>query len=403
MTDRGSLEFADEARFLEARLRGWADQAVSKTPGAAVVAGLVRAYPRSSRPRWLPEIPRRAVWLGLAAALLLAAVATIVVAPMGHRPLVNNVQPSAPPSERPLLVIAHGRALVVDVGLAQSTELLTGPAAHLSPDGSMVSFIATEGVGVMAADGTGRRTLADTRTCHLGPWSPDGQRVLTGCLVGDLEPAEFMVRDVAPGRPALPLEGLREFKDFGFGSWSPDGSRLVLPVEGTSLVVTSSGEASDSRRIVDSGAPWLPRWSPDGGLIAYAARAIHVIRPDGTGDRVLVKAVTPCEMRWSPDSRSLAFTAPSGGCPAGSASSDARIVDLDGAVRTIASPVPGHEVIDLAWSSDGSRLALVVGPSLHCSSDTDYSLWVVNADASNPRKVVDSVDCVWPEQGGPDW
>jgi dipeptidyl aminopeptidase/acylaminoacyl peptidase len=138
-------------------------------------------------------------------------------------------------------------------------------------------------------------------------------------------------------------------------------------------------------------------------LIAYASGAIHVIRPDGTGDRVLVERVTPCELRWSPDARSLAFTAPSGGCPTGSESSEARIVDLDGTVRTIASPIPGQQVLDLAWSSDGRRLALVVGPRRECSSDTSQSLWVVDADGANPRKVVDRVDCEWPDQGGPDW
>ena len=394
MTDRGALDFADEGRFLERRLRGWTDQAVSNTPGAAVARNVAGSFPRTARLGWLAMPSRRLVWLGLAAAVLLAtAAATILLAPFGHRPIGST---------RPLVVVSAGQIVAVDVATGTSRQIGPGGAPRLSPDGSMVSFLSTEGLGVMAVDGTGRRFLAQSTDCQLGPWSRDGLAVLTACRQ-ESGAAPILVFRV-DSFDVRPLGRLATYKDFGLGSWSPEGTRIVLPIGGNSLVVaTGTGPATQMKTIVEAGRPWLPRWSPDGSWIAYAAGAIHVVQPDGTGDRVLVERANPCELAWSPDSRALAFTAPYGGCPVGSAQDDARIVGLDGTAHTIASPVAGQEIVDLAWSSDG-RLALVVGPSLQCSPDESHrSVWLVDADGSNPRKVVDSVDCEWPDLGGPDW
>ena len=408
MTDRGTLDFADEGRYLEARLRDWAEQAVSHTPGAAVARTVASAYAGTIRQRWLPSLSPRLVWLGVGALLLLGAVVSTLVFSTGHRPLANTVQPSTPASARPLIVLSAGQVLAVDVGTGHRFELGPATSARLSPNGLTVAFAAPDGLGVIGTNRSGRRILTDNTNCQVGPWSPDGQSLLTACQHDGPTGLLFMVRDVGPDGGVRPLGALTTFKDFGLGSWSPDSSRIVVPIEGRALdVTTGTGTAMKQLRIVDAGQPWLPRWSPDGALIAYAAGAIHVIHPDGALDRVLVERVTPCELRWSPDSRFLAYAAPSGGCPTAGADAtgDAGVVDLDGMVRTIPSPVDGQQVIDLAWSSDGKRLALVVGPNLHCSDHgTSYgSVWVVNADGSNPVEVVAGIDCEWPDLGGPDW
>jgi hypothetical protein len=410
MTDRGSLDLADEGRFLADRLLAWTEQAVSGTPGSAVARAIAATHPRSSRPRWLPDVTLRPAWLTMVAAFLLAAaLAVVALAPFGGRPLVHLTLPTATPglgSGRPLLVIESGQIVAVSVDTGETRHFGAGSYARWSPDGSRISFVGPDGMGVMASDGSRRRTLSTDTNCQLGPWSPDSLTVLAACGPDGSEP-RFQLFG-ATDDTVRPLGSLSAYKDSGSGSWSPDGSQIALPIGANSLgVATGSGSTTQTRYIVNCCSPWLVRWSPDGASIAYAAGGIYLVDSDGANKRRLVPGVLPCELRWAPDSLSLAFVAPTPECsyeqPAGTG--DARVVDVDrGTMRSIPSPLAGQQVLDLAWSPDGRRLAIVVGTSLRCGSDPGYgSVWVVNADGSNPRQVVDAIDCEWPDLGGPDW
>jgi Tol biopolymer transport system component len=409
MVDRNTLDFADEGRFLEARLRAWTDRAVSGASGAEVARTVARAHPRTARPLWLPELPRRAAWLGIAAALLVLTLAALVLGSGGGHGLLatRSSSPSAtlrahaPGAERPLLVVESGQIVTVYVDAGTTRHVGAGTSARLSPDGARISFVSPEGLGVMATNGA-RRSILTTDPCQLGPWSPDSSMVLAAC--GSSATPPFELFNLLDGS-VRPLGGFTAFKDYGSGSWSPDGSEIALPGVGRDLLIVRTTAGEQTFTLPLGPLAWLPRWAPDGSAIAFASGGIYVIQQDNTRKRLLVAGVTPCELRWSPDSRSLAFTTPSSGCPAGGNSSpDARIVDLaSGTIRSITSPVAGQAVRDLAWSSDGQRLALEVGPGRDCASGSSDSVWVVNADGSNPREVVDAVDCSWPDLGGPDW
>jgi dipeptidyl aminopeptidase/acylaminoacyl peptidase len=406
MADQRSLEFVEEGRFLDARLRAYAEQAVSGRPGLATARAIAAANPRPRRRFWLPSLwlpasTRRAPVLGFAAAvtlLILLALAAVALVP-GLRPTTPFLRPV-----RPLLVIQGSRVLEVSVDDGSTTDVGAGTAARWSPDGSRIAVLGAGGVSVLDRSGAGRRVLS-VDPCQLGPWSPDGRTLLAACGAGNASPI-FELLHVDDGTVQA-LGGLKPYKDFGGGSWSPDGSRLAIPVNGHDIAVIGSAPGAQPE-FIHRGGPWLVRWSPDGALIAYVdGSGINVMSPDGTNDRVLVGGASPCELRWSPDGRSVAFTAPSGGCPAGGSAGirDARVVDVaTGAQQSIASPVAGQQVVDLAWSADAQRLAIVVGPVLQCGADpAPRSLWIVNRDGSGARQVVASVDCEWPDAGGPDW
>lgn len=78
------------------------------------------------------------------------------------------------------------------------------------------------------------------------------------------------------------------------------------------LVVSQSGRIHLAGKLVTRGTQ--PVWSPDGSRIAFVRNGeIHVIAPDGTGDRRLTvrtpglhwPASSPA---WSPDGRTIAFS-----------------------------------------------------------------------------------------------
>ena len=55
-----------------------------------------------------------------------------------------------------------------------------------------------------------------------------------------------------------------------------------------------------------------PEWSPDGSLIAFTRRGqdgrrIGVVKPDGTGERVLTSGPSDEGASWAPSSRKLLF------------------------------------------------------------------------------------------------
>jgi hypothetical protein len=99
-------------------------------------------------------------------------------------------------------------------------------------------------------------------------------------------------------------------------------SMIAVPVSGqtsTALDLTAARAAREqrSRRLGEGLVNAMPDAATDPGVIAYVRGAtydIHVISPDGTGDRVLWTAPHPLttwpafDLAWRPDGRELAFS-----------------------------------------------------------------------------------------------
>ena len=159
---------------------------------------------------------------------------------------------------RPLITVPYGGTSEFD------------PSA--SNDGAWVYFVAGMGFEhavwrVPAAGGTPQRltTNADGRTFHTPALSPDDAQMAYSASPGPGQVAKLYVRLLATG-----------------------ATRLLVDVESTT-----------------------PRWSPDGQWILYTASqsqsgvpgALHIVRPDGTGDRILAPGAFNQAGSWSPDSR----------------------------------------------------------------------------------------------------
>ena len=108
-------------------------------------------------------------------------------------------------------------------------------------------------------------------------------------------------------------------------SMSPDGRQIVfnsdrggspqlyiMNTDGSPLTCPSGGRDTACRITFGSGRYSTPVWSPRGDLIAFTKIlprkfSIGVMRPDGTGERVLVSDFLVEGPTWAPNGRVLMF------------------------------------------------------------------------------------------------
>jgi Tol biopolymer transport system component len=127
----------------------------------------------------------------------------------------------------------------------------------------------------------------------------------------------------------------------------------------------------------------LPKWSPDGQTIAYihdahdtselrnGAYQIWLISPDGSNKRYFRPGDSPS---WSPDSRKLCFV------------SGAQIYSITIAGDSLTQLTDSGANHLPSWSKDGLKIAY------ESNVDGSYSLWEMNPDGSNKKKIAQSLD-----------
>lgn len=179
-----------------------------------------------------------------------------------------------------------------------------------------------------------------------------------------------------------------------------------------------------------------PTWSPDGSLIAYQSEradqsVLMVVRPDGTGSRMLTEAADggASDPSWSPDGSRLLFSSGRSGQPgvwtiAADGSSVALLVDdaafpawsPDGSKVAFTSFRDGKPAIytisadgtdlaritepdgsgDFDWSPDGTRIVFT------CVRDGSQDICVVNADGTGLEQLTDARDLEFNPEWSPD-
>ena len=165
-------------------------------------------------------------------------------------------------------------------------------------------------------------------------------------------------------------------------SWSRDGTRLAFIRDGELMVVGADGRGLRSlgSRAPAAGTRANPDWSPDGTLIAYDdGTNIYIVPVDGQDPgAMLTSGIHPA---WSLDGTTLLLE------DVGAPGTEGEIfrVDADGSHRLDLTQSPTTLEREPVWSPDGSQIAWRRGIR---TDQTGYDLWVMNADGTDPHRVL---------------
>jgi hypothetical protein len=300
-------------------------------PDGLLETVLARTARTKRRSRWLiadtwrpdvaiprpPEASRRALWLAVAIALIVAL--TVGLVAIGSQ---RRLPPPFGPARAGLLAFDSGGDIVVAAGDGTGRlNLTSGPAVDSSPswslDGRKIAFWRRAAVGqpaslrVIDADGS------HTPRRHGRP-GLRRQRELPGCLVTGLETARLLLSAITSRAPTCMSSG-------------PDGSDLHR----SGPVPWRDPTRPDGRRTDDSSRSAARRSACRRIHTHRTAIGIWVVAPDGTGQRRISVAAGGGGMpynfvsfggpgpapSWSPDGRTLRIhhrpgrTSPAGDWP----------------------------------------------------------------------------------------
>ena len=212
-------------------------------------------------------------------------------------------------------------------------------------------------------------------------WSPDGKRLAFARSTGTLT-ADVFVADADGSHLRNLSRGSAQYS--WAPDWSPDGGRIAFVASDPDVerLVTIRPDGSDRQPVPGTagdpnGQLHRPRWAPDGNLIGYTRAAdIHVVRPDGSEDRVLVPDAD--SLAWSPDGRRVAF----------SREGDLAFANSDGSDIVVVTHTQYAYETTPAFSPDGSQLVYtsldwaprgVKGPGDH--------MYLADPEGGHPREI----------------
>lgn len=235
-------------------------------------------------------------------------------------------------------------------------------------------------------------------------------------------------------------------------AWSPDGTQIAYITNTWQLAIIKRDGSGGAYLTPETSDPSLwphhPAWLPDGNISFEVGGKLAILRPDGTGVRVLAPIMTQQgapsfsgAYAWSPDGTQIVFDCPmsapgpavclfdvesgenrilleppwrfqafawspdgkqilagdwSGGTSVlggGEPADDLYIFDADGqGLHALAQP--GREA-NPAWSPDGKQIAYQ--SHTENSEGSSLDLWLMNADGSGAQKLVSGITGVQPD------
>jgi len=178
-------------------------------------------------------------------------------------------------------------------------------------------------------------------------FSPDGQRIIMSLQQG--ANANIYVMDLRSKSTTRLTDSAAIDTS---PCYSPDGAQICFESDrgGSSQIYVMGANAGAAQRITfGTGSYSTPVWSPRGDAIAFTKHgqgtfAIGVVKPDGSGERILTEGYHNEGPTWAPNGRVLMFFRD----PGGNGGSSLFTVDVTGRNEQ-RIPTPGY-ASDPAWS-----------------------------------------------------
>jgi Tol biopolymer transport system component len=210
-----------------------------------------------------------------------------------------------------------------DIQLLKNVSHLSFVIPRVSPDAQSVAAIGYKTPGgepqqlyIIAADGSSVRLLPNTIGAGAMSWSPDGSRLVFGCL--DPAPGP-MENDYAICLINPDGSGWQRVNHSAFASlmpaWSPDGLRFAYVSDSTGGdydLFTMSVAGNDVREVANTNTwnEWDPVWSPDGSTLAFTRDKtwsdIYVVQASGAGEQQVTSS-GGSQPAWSPSGAEIWF------------------------------------------------------------------------------------------------
>ncbi len=236
--------------------------------------------------------------------------------------------------------------------LTDGSQLVLTP--RFSPTAAEVTYMAFGNgkprVFLFNVDTQKRELLADLPQMTFSPrFSPDGNSVVfsmsdngqTDIYVMDLRSRQIRQLTQTPSIDTSP-------------SYSPDGSKIVFESDrgGTQQLYIMSASGGPANRISFGDGRYAgPVWSPRGDLIAFTKQQggqffIGVMKPDGSGERLITQAFHVEGPTWAPNGRVLMYFKERPG-PRGKT---ARLFTIDVTGQNEREVLTQSDASDPAWS-----------------------------------------------------